>query len=95
MNVIRMIQAIAFTAMLGMGATQACAAGEKTIQPGSAAAAKLTTLSDVSKVKPGTYCCTTTQCTQVNLLTICAGNNNIRWSCTGTECVREPFGGDN
>jgi hypothetical protein len=94
MNVIRTIQALALTAALAMGAMQAGAAGEKAIQPG-AAAANFTTLPGVSKVKPGTYCCSGTQCTQVNLLTVCAGGNNIRWSCTGESCAREPFGGDN
>ena len=48
------------------------------------------------RAKAGTYCCTPNGCTPVNLLTICVGANNIRWTCDAKmQCSREPLGGDN
>jgi hypothetical protein len=48
------------------------------------------------RAKAGTYCCTPNGCTPVNLLTICVGADNIRWTCDAKmQCTREPLGGDN
>lgn len=48
------------------------------------------------RAKAGTYCCTPNGCTPVNLLTVCVGANNIRWTCDAKmQCSREPLGGDN
>lgn len=89
----RMFLTLAVTALLGAGSLQAVSADLKAARP-HVGPGSLTSLPGAG-TQASTHCCSATQCTQVNLLTVCKGPKMIRWTCSNGECEKEPFGGDN